>query len=217
MRTPLLVPGALLAFALVALAPTSSAQQVTYAGRLDAPTAERMGALTASAAADSIPSRPLVLKALEGASRGAAPAQILGAVEALAARLRLARAALGPRSSESELVSGAAALSVGVSQATLRALRMARGHSDVTVPLVVLADLLERRVPRGPAERAVRRLAGSRADDALLLSLGQRVQMDIVGGSTPDAALGRQVRHYLTTLPPPAPGQVPAITAPTAP
>lgn len=211
MRAALLLP-----FALVVTAP-AAAQQVSYASRLDAPTAKRLGVLTATAEADSIPARPLVLKALEGASRGAASAQIVGAVEALADRLRLARAALGPRSSESELVSGAAALSVGVSQATLRALREARGRGDVTVPLVVLADLLERRVPRGAAERAVRRLAGSRADDELLLALGQRVQTDIVSGSTPDAALGRQVRHYLTTLPPPAPGQVPAITAPAAP
>jgi hypothetical protein len=211
-RSALLV---LAAFALTATA--AAAQRVSYASRLDAPTAERVGALTATAEAESLPARPLMLKALEGASRGAASAQIVGAVEALAERMRIARTALGPRSSESELVSGAAALSVGVAPATLRALRNARGHGDVTVPLVVLADLLERRVPRAAAERAVRRLAGSRADDALLLSLGQRVQMDIVGGATPDAALGRQVRHYLTTLPPPAPGQVPAITAPAAP
>ena len=211
-RTALLV-----ATILAARIAPAGAQQVSFASRLDASTAERVGALAATAEAESLPARPLMLKALEGASRGAASAQIVGAVEALAGRLRIARAALGARSSESELVSGAAALSVGVSPATLRALRNARGHGDVTVPLVVLADLLERRVPRAAAERAVRRLAGSRADDALLLSLGQRVQMDIGGGSTPDAALGRQVRHYLTTLPPPAPGQIPAITAPAAP
>ena len=207
----------LVALAVLLVPTTTSAQQVASAGRLDAQTADRVGALAATAESDSLPSRPLMLKALEGASRGAPSAQIVGAVQALAGRLKVARTALGPRSSESELVSGAAALSVGATEATLRALRMARGHGDVTVPLVVLADLLERRVPRGPAERAVRRLAGSRADDALLLTLGQRVQMDIGGGATPDAALGRQVKHYLTTLPPPVPGQVPAITAPAAP
>src|SRR6185503_12939495 len=95
--------------------------------------------------------------------------RIVAAVMKLADDMERSRALLGVNSTASELVAGSVALSAGVPSETLARLRPERGGGSVTMPLVVLADLVSRRVPVSTASAAV--LAASRArvsDDDLM-------------------------------------------------
>jgi hypothetical protein len=102
-----------------------------------------------------------------------------------------AREALGHESREGEIVAGAGALLAGVEPDSLARLRSSRPSQSLVVPLVVMADLLARRVPAPAASGAI--LAASRvgARDAELLRMRERVEQDIRAGSTPAAATSR--------------------------
>ncbi|MDQ3696818.1 MAG: hypothetical protein M3373_02165, partial [Gemmatimonadota bacterium] len=85
---------ALLSAALPVLAPTLGAQDPRLEARLDARTRAGVVAIVDSARAAALPTEPLVLKALEGASKRAGRERILAAVRTLAVELGAARAAL---------------------------------------------------------------------------------------------------------------------------
>src|SRR2546428_9607276 len=109
-RTPLPLWGALLA------APPAAAQQVDpRLERLDAAARPVVAALIDSARAASLPTEPLVQRALEGATKGAPEDVIVAAVRRLAVDLGRAREALGSTASPAELNAGAAALRAGAS------------------------------------------------------------------------------------------------------
>lgn len=161
------------------------AQDPRLASRLDAATAGEVTALTDSARAEGLPTEPLVLKALEGATMGASGGRIVHAVEMLRDNLRSARAALGPDAPESDLVAGAASLRAGVPVGSLRQLRATRPAQPLAVPLAVLTDLIARGMPISRAEASVLRLARDGGGDADFLALRRRVEGELEAGHEP--------------------------------
>jgi hypothetical protein len=182
---------ALLALAAALLAPAAlRAQDARLDARLDARTRDAVVVLIDSARAEGIPSEPLVQKALEGASKHADGPRILIAVRMLARELGDARSALGPSSTDAEVIAGASALHAGIAPAALSRMRASRAHGSLTVALAVLSDLIARGVPGDTATTVISALTGAGAPDAELLRFQQGVERDIAQGATPSAALG---------------------------
>jgi hypothetical protein len=177
----------MMAVALLIAVPAAGAQDARLRDRLDAATAGRVGAIVDSARLAGLPTRPLVSKALEGASKGAPGPRIVAAASRLAGELRVARDVLGAVS-EPELDAAASALILGVRRTDLAAVRGARAGERLTVPLAVLADLVAYGVPSEAATQAVVRLASGTAEDEALLEFRRDVERDIALGAPPAAA-----------------------------
>ena len=165
--------------------------------RLDRETSAAVTALLDSARSAGLPTEPLVQKALEGASRQAEPTRIVRAVRSLADRLRQAREALGARSSETELVAGAGALYLGVDQGTLRRIREEQRDGPVALPLIVLADIIERGVPRDTAASVIVALADARVPEEAYAALRESVAQDIRAGAPPAAAASTRAQGII--------------------
>lgn len=135
-----------------------------FAGRLEPATAQAVRQIIDSAAAVGLPSPPLVNKALEGASKGAAGERIVIAVRSLATDLSTSRRALGRSASEAELMAGVGALRAGASPELLRRLKAARGSESALVALTTLADLVAQGLPVDRAAQRVLAAAERRAD-----------------------------------------------------
>jgi hypothetical protein len=204
---------ALLGASLLASARPASAQ-ILYGpdprleARLAPATRVVVDSIVNQARAAGLPTEPLVQKALEGASRQAEPARIAQAVRSLSERLARARSALGENSTEAELVAGASALYLGVPPATLQKLRAAQKGGTVSLPLVVLADIMERGVPRDTAASVIISLAGARVPDEAYATLRESVARDIRAGAPPAAAASTRAQGILVTAAPP-PGAAP--------
>jgi hypothetical protein len=166
----------------------ASAQDARVAARLDARTAAAVTRVVDSARARSLPTEPLVQKALQGAAKRAASERVLAAVTELLSELTVARAALGQRSTEAELVAGAGALHAGVPAASLSRIRELRGGQSVTVAVGTLADLVARGVPVDGAVGAVLALVERRAADADVIAFSNQVGRDIAAGAPPAVA-----------------------------
>ncbi len=151
----------------------AAAQDARLEGRLDPVTLETVTGVIDSSRLAGLPVEPLVLKALEGSSKGASGERIVAAVRALGARLGTARDALGAASRPAELVAGAAALGAGADPAALTSLRRAR-TGNLDVPLAVLADLVGLGLRAEAATASILDLARSQAPDAEFLRLKQR-------------------------------------------
>ncbi|MEO8139835.1 MAG: hypothetical protein ABI742_09320 [Gemmatimonadota bacterium] len=179
-------------------APALSAQEPRLAARLSPGTALEVQHLVDSATRAALPAEPLIQKALEGESKGADSARIVGAVEALLQRLRIARRSLGSGATEPELVAAAAALRAGASPVTLGALRSLRPDQSLVVPLSVLADIIAAGVTPEQAWSSVRDMANTGAGDAAFLALRDRLT------NTPRAAdaLPPEARRPPTEAPP---------------
>ena len=161
--------------ALIILLPaTMQGQDPRLRGRLDSMTLARVTAFIDSTGEHGIPGEALVQKALEGSSKGASGDRILAAVRNLAAFLATARSALGPASSERELVAGAAALRAGAQPEALQGLRRVRGTGPLDVPLAVLADLVGLGMNVTSAYESVLDLARHQAPDEEYIRLKQR-------------------------------------------
>lgn len=144
----------------------------------------------------SLPTDPLVARALEGASRGVDAPRIVAGVRALADALGAARGALGTSATADEVVAGGNALLAGVHADTLARLRATRTGSLV-IPLVVLGDLVSRGVPPGSAGNAVLVATRGGATDRTLLRLRERIHERIEKGGTPERATGDVLRQWL--------------------
>lgn len=188
------VVAGLLAIGMCASAARAQEPLARRLARLDAPTRASVIAIADSARAGGLPVEPLVQKALEGASKQADGARILGAVRRLRADLTAARDALGVSSSEAELVAGAAALRAGVSTETLRQVRRQRRANPVAVPLGVLAELVARGVPVADAASSVTTMLGREARDEALVAFGRDVERDIAIGAPPASAASARTR-----------------------
>jgi hypothetical protein len=189
-----------LAGLLTALPAGLRAQDRRLAERLDPVTANSVQHLVDSARAGSLPTEPLVQKALEGSTMGASGDRIRAAVEALLAQLGRARDALGGRASEAELTAAAGALRAGLPAGSLRQLHDIRSGQSLVVPISVLTDLVAEGVPAEQATREVFDLARQGRSDAEFVELRRRVQ--IQRGGTP--GMPRQSER-----PPPAPAADP--------
>src|SRR6266511_3477782 len=153
------------------------AQDRRLADRLDPVTANSVQHLVDSARASSLPTEPLVQKALEGSTMGASGDRIRAAVEALLGQLGRARDALGGRASEGELTAAAGALRAGLPAGSLRQLHDIRAGQSLVVPISVLTDLVAEGVPPEQATREVFDLAREGRSDAEFVELRRRVQL----------------------------------------
>jgi hypothetical protein len=176
------------ALALALLGPRAEAQDARLASRLDVETRVAVERIVDSARAARLPAEPLIVKALEGASKSAPGERIVIAVRTLAGNLSVARDALGTSSADAEIVAGASALHAGIPAEALRALRGRRARQQLAVPLAVLADLVARGVPRDTASAVVLALAQRGARDAELIAFRKDVEHDIGLGAPPATA-----------------------------
>jgi hypothetical protein len=207
-----------IALLLATLASRAEAQDARLAARLDAETRIAVERLVDSARAARLPSEPLIVKALEGASKSARGELIVRAVRTLAGNLSTARDALGASSADAEIVAGASALHAGISASALRELRGARARQPLTVPLAVLADLVARGVPRDTASAVVLALAERGARDTELVAFRRDVERDIGLGAPPaTAASVRAVSGDNATAPGGVGGSLNAGGTPTLP
>lgn len=215
-----------LAAVAVAASPAAAADgEPTSGGGASAPTEERLqrldpacrasvAALLDSARADSLPVEPLLLRALEGSTKGAAPPRIVQAVSTLLSRLRAARRLLGPARAEEELLAGAGCLAAGVDTTALRRIGTTQRKEPLVVPLVVLTDLVARGAPIETAAKVTLDMVSAGLPDRQFLELRSAIQEDVAAGRRPgDAVLSR---FRALPLPDRPPGEVPR-TAPVRP
>lgn len=151
-----------------------AAQEARLAGRLAPGPLAAAQRIIDSATAMGLPAEPLVLKTLEGASKGADSLRIVNALRTLVGHLTVARQLFGPEASEGELVAAAAALRAGAPRPSLARLTRLRPR-DLTVPLSVLADLLVSGVSPEEAWNSVFVMAEDGASDAAFLALRDRL------------------------------------------
>lgn len=174
-----------------------AADEARLRARLGAGTAQAVMGVVRAAAADSLPTRPLIGRAFEGASRGASPTRILAAVREQDQAQRIARTVLGPGASGTEVTAGAMAILTGVPPDSLTRLRAARAGASLVVPLVVMSDLVARNVPVDDASRTVIAAMRSGLADADLLRMRERIDRELDRGSPPPGAAAAQLRLML--------------------
>jgi hypothetical protein len=170
--------------------------------KLNAATRMTIERLADSLGAEQLPSNALRDKAAEGVLKGANDAAIVSAVRSLAQRLRVARSAMGPTTSEDELLAGAAVLYAGVTPDALsRFSAVQRKRSDarfsLTVPLVIVAHLTNSSVPGEMALSSVESLLSRGARDADLGAFRVSVERDLQNGRSLKDALDAGLRTTL--------------------
>jgi hypothetical protein len=181
--------------AVVSLAPAAvAAQDRRLSARLDAETAATVGRLVDSVRLAGLPADPLVAVALEGAGRRASSERIVAAVREYAAALGSARRTLGGVAQSDEIVSAAGVIVAGVAPAVVGGYRAARPDGSLTVPFVVLADLIARGVPVDSAAGALGDALRNGAGDDDLSELRRRVERDILAGAKPATAMSIRTR-----------------------
>jgi hypothetical protein len=165
--------------------------------RLPDATRVEVQALVDSAAAETLPSEPLVQRALEGATKGAEGTRIVRAVHTLLIRLRTSRLVLGPGASSEELVASAGCLQVGADTTDVGNLRRAGRRRSLVIPLVVLADLVGRGAPVQVASQTTLALVQAGVGDADLLGMRMGFENDMLSGMSPLASLSRRAQGVM--------------------
>lgn len=171
--------------------------------RLEPNVRYRIELLVDSARIYDLPTAPLVSKALEGAAKRADSRAVIVEVTKVLRSLRDARVALGNTVTDDELAAAAGAIRVGITQTELATLARSRQEKVMTVPLVVLTDLVTRGVPRDTASTTIFQLFQRGADDGDFLGLWRGVERDIVSGTDPGQALLNRAREIPSRGPPP--------------
>jgi hypothetical protein len=162
-------------------------------GRVPAEVATAVSALVDSARARGLPTRPLVDKALEGASKGAPPDRIVFAVHDVLGRLTRTAAAIhaatAGAATDQEVEAGSFALSAGLSESDIGELvRSVAHHEPATVALQVAGALAALGVPRAQTVSLVRAEIESGLPVSDLTNLTGQVQAAMAGGVPPAAA-----------------------------
>ena len=188
-----LIPLAVLAMLLALGGPAAAQGEARLRERLDPAAYAEVTSIVSGARAAGLPERPLVQKALEGASKGAGGPQVVEAVRRLRDRLAIAREALGPDVGERELVSAASALFAGATPRMLQSVRrLPEDDQELSGAFTALAFLLHRGVPPAASLEVIGSLVRSRAGEEDYLSLQQLVEADVYRGASPvDAARSR--------------------------
>jgi hypothetical protein len=180
--------------ALLLVRSVADAQDSRLATRLDKPTFVAVNAIVDSARVAKLPTAPLVDKALEGAAKGSDGQKIIAAVHQLSIRMGSAKRALRASASADEIKAAAGALDAGVSVHDLALVSAASGKRPVTMPLTVLVDLIERRVPIATATNLVVQLARSGVKDSELALFQRNVRVDVDRGADPTVAATTRAR-----------------------
>lgn len=172
--------------------------------RLEPKAAAAVARIADAVSALGVPRDPLYAKVAEGILKGATDERIVASVRNLARELTQARDALGPSASDADVIAGASAVHMGVTPAAIRRLRESRekesGDVSLTTPLVVLADLVSRRVPVDLAVSSLESLIAHGAPDGDLAILRTSVERDINAGSAPTAATTTRTQALLQVM-----------------
>lgn len=184
------------------IATAASAQERDPLLRLSPTVRYAVDVLLDSARLAGLPTQPIESKALEGASKRQDDRRILFAVRNVFRSLRDARSALGADATDGELAAAASAIRVGVTHAELSQLTRTRKGKLVTVPLVVLVDLVSRGVPRDTASQTILQLWQRDVGDDDFYGLWRGVERDIVSGADPGVALLNRAREIPNRPPP---------------
>jgi hypothetical protein len=171
---------------------------------LDATSRYAIDLVIDSARVAGLPTAPLESKAREGIAKRVDARRIVVAVRSVFHSLRDARAALGTSATPDELEAAASVLRVGVTPADLARLVRTRHEKQLTIPLVVLSDLVSRGVPRDTASQTIQQLWQHGAADEDFLGLWRGVERDIVSGAAPGVALLNRAREIPSRGPPSA-------------
>ncbi len=165
--------------------------------------------LADSARARGLPTAPLFSKAAEGALKGADSARIVDVVRRFLGELDVARSTLKECAGSAETVAAASALHAGVTPGQLghvaligcdRAGTAPPKPDRLVMPLVVLADLVARRVSTDVAVSSLEPLLARRAPDTEFANMRLAVEQDIAGGTAPDAAMRTRSAAVVRTL-----------------
>jgi hypothetical protein len=166
--------------------------------------------LVDSARARRLPTDPLTSKAAEGILKGADSARVVDAVRRLLGDLELARLTLGSCATSAELVAAASVMHAGVTSPQLARIAQDCGERGgggrvskpdrLLMPLVVLADLVARRVSADVAVSSLETLLSRSAPDAEFASLRAAIERDIANGTSPDAAMRARSAAVVRTL-----------------
>ena len=182
----------LIACAVSVLAPLAGhAQELRLDGRVDATTAAAVSTLVDSARALQLPTEPLVLKALEGASKGASSAAIVAATRNLLHALAAARSALEV-TNPSALQLGAVALASGATPQQLAQLGAHNTQPALESALAGVVYLLSRGVNADESARIVASMLAAGLSAGQFTSLQRLVDQDLRSGAT--ASDAAQVR-----------------------
>jgi hypothetical protein len=213
-RSRRFAPRLLAAAAAAAVPHLLAAQDPDPLSRLDPTTRFIVEVIVDSARVAGVPTRPLVLKALEGASKRADNRRIIAAVRAFFHAELDARVALGASLTESEWTAAASALQSKVPLEVLAKFRGAQGNKPLTRALVVLTDLIQRGVPVEEASSAITQLWQRGAGDGDFAGLWKNVEQDILSGKNPGTALQQRMREFPVRAPPPGSKLPPASQEP---
>ena len=171
------------------------AQDPDPLSRLDPNTRFVVEVIIDSARVAGVPTRPLLLKALQGAAYHADNKHIIAAVRSVFHAELDVRVALGSALNESEWASAVSALQSGVPLEALAKFRGERSGKPLTRALVVLTDLIQRGVPVSEASSAIMQLWQRGAGDGDFHGLWKNVEQDILSGQNPGTALEQRMRE----------------------
>ena len=172
------------------------AQDPDPLSRLDPNTRFSVEVIIDSARVAGVPTRPLFLKALEGAAKHAPNGRVIAAVRSVFHAELDVRVALGSALDESEWTSAVSALQSGVPLEALAKFRGDHSGKPLTRALVVMTDLIQRGVPVNEASSAIMQLWQRGAGDGDFYGLWKNVEQDILSGQNPGTALQQRVRDY---------------------
>jgi hypothetical protein len=170
--------------------------------------------IAADAAAQGLPTEPLVQKAIEGGAKRVPSDRLIAAVRALAARLAGAAQAVraaGVATPQADVVEGGAdGLSAGLDASQVGALvRASRAPYDPALVLRVAATLAAIGVPPKQTVQLVESVIKDGKSPSDLLDLPGEVQADVAEGATPEQAADHVGHGGGATPPGRPPGWVP--------
>jgi hypothetical protein len=181
------------------------------AGRVPDPALPAIDSIIARAVAESLPSEPLVQKALEGSAKGVPADRLVsgvrrGLLQLRDARLIVTRAVPGQPAPEGHVAAVAAALARGLSPSTVERLLTMAPSEPPAPALHAAADLVAHRFNEDSAADLLvdAHNKGLRGVRLLDVAVAADHELQRGGGRTPADALAR-VRAMLPNVPPPPP------------
>ncbi len=159
--------------------------------------AAEIESLLATAAAEGVPTDPLIAKALEGAAKGVPGDRVVAALSNYAERLGEARGVVGGDRDVTTLVASADALRRGVPADAVGSLA-AQHQGELAVPLLVLGDLMEEGVPVDHAYEVVDNALSTQQDPDEMLAIPGAVRRMMREGQSPAEAartVGNAIGH----------------------
>lgn len=199
-----------LALALALLATGPLAAQSRLAGRVPAAALPAIDSIIAAAVAESLPSEPLVQKALEGSAKGIPADRLVsgvrrGLLQLREARILVTRAVPGQPPAEGHVAAVSAALARGLSPAIVERLLTAAPNEPPGPALHAAADLVAHRFNADSAADLLVTAHNKGLRGVRLLDVAAAADQELQrsGGRTPSDALAR-VRAMLPNIPAPA-------------